>query len=510
MKARSPRAAAFAAIALALSFALGCSGAGPTTATTSPTATSTPTTPASPGTPAPSTAPPSQTPLSVTIGDAPSQRVASFEVTVTSVILNAADGSQVNVFSGSRRVEVTHLAGTFAPLVLSSVPQGTYTQLQVTLADPEVSFVGDDASLHNFADVGFTRTLTIVLTPPLAVTGTTAMMLNLDLNAAASIAIDPATNTVTINPVITVGSQPADEQQHEPEAGELEHIAGTVTAVNVSAGTFTISAGQSGLTLTFATNTNTRFDIGGTQPGTVASLAAGMVVRVDGVTQSDGTLLATEVEASQPATTAVDAEGLVTSITGNPVTEFTLLAQDANDDHHDGEDDSRAMVGGALSVNVDASTQFTVDAGGLAFDPAAFPFDAAHLSKAQRVEADSTTPPQIMTGASSSTVLSAQQVRLQAQALTGTVSNQLGSSTSGQFTLTVAPDSAFALLTGTTTVTVFSQTQTDTRQDAFNDDRGGDGGGNGGTAPVVRVRGLLFFDGTAYKMLASRVEAEHD
>ncbi|HEU5453781.1 MAG TPA: DUF5666 domain-containing protein [Terriglobales bacterium] len=504
MKARLvPPVAGLVAITLAVALATGCSGGAPMAGAASATTTTPATTPATPQ---------SVAPVTVTIGDAPSQRVVSFEVTVTSVSLVAADGSSVSIFNGSRRVEVTHLAGTFEPLVLSAAPQGTYTQLDVTLTDPEVGFIGDNGSIKTVEEAGFTRTLTIALNPPLTISGTAAMMLNLDLNAAASLIIDPATNTVTINPVITVTSQPADEQKNQPEAGELEHLAGTVTAVDTAKGTFTISLGQSGISLTFATSTATKFEIADSSNATLGSLAPGMIVRVDGVTQADGTLLATEVESVLPVTTASDTQGLVTSITGNPVTSFTLLAQDGNGDGMSGEDGGHSMTGQVVTVNVDANTAFAEDGGNLTIDPAVFPFDAAHFSKGQNVEADSSSAPQAMGSGGSALLVTAQKVTLRQQALTGLATNLTGSLTSGQFTLTLAPDSAFALLTGQTTVTVTSQSTTDVREDTFNDDNGGDGGGDGGGADIgqVRVRGLLFFDGAQYKMLAFRVSQSED
>ena len=516
MKARTvPPVAALAAITLALALAAGCSGGTPMANTASTTTATTPLpSPATPpgAAPAPA-APPAQAPLTVNIGDAPSQRVVSFEVTVTSVSLVAADGTNVSIFSGSRRVEVTHLAGTFEPLVLGAAPQGTFTQVQVTLTDPAVGFIDDNGSIKTFEEAGFTRMLTIVLNPPLTISGTAAMMLNLDLNAAASLIIDPTTNTVTINPVITVTSEPADQQKNQPEAGELEHLAGTVTAVDTTKGTFTISLGQSGVSLTFATGPATKFDIADSSNGTLGALAQGMIVRVDGTTQPDGTLLATEVESVLPVTTAFDTQGLVTSITGSPVTSFTLLAQDGNHEDKSGDDGGDAMPTAPITVNVDDSTVFAVDAGELTVDPAVFPFDAAHLSKGQNVEADSSSAPQSMGSGGSTLLVAAQKVTLRQQALTGLATNLTGTLTSGQFTLTLAPDSAFALLTGQTSLTVFAQSVTDVRQDTFNDDNGGDGGGDGGGTPTmgqVRVRGLVFFDGTQFKMLAFRVSGSQD
>ncbi len=79
-------------------------------------------------------------------------------------------------------------------------------------------------------------------------------------------------------------------------------------------------------------------------------------------------------------------------------------------------------------------------------------------------------------------------MKLREQALLGTVAASPAPTTSG-FTLTVSPTSAFGTLSGATTVPVTFA--------------------NGATLKVtptpgmnIRVRGLVFFDGTNYSMIA--------
>ena len=91
--------------------------------------------------------------------------------------------------------------------------------------------------------------------------------------------------------------------------------------------------------------------------------------------------------------------------------------------------------------------------------------------------------------------VSASEIDLEEQGLNGTVSGYSGSAPT-TFTLTLPSDSAFATLTGSTTVTVFQQLGTELW--------GMTTITNGNT---VHVRGLLFFDGGAYKLVASRIIA---
>src|SRR5262245_24775523 len=83
----------------------------------------------------------SSTAVTVNIGDAPSDRVISFEITVNSITLTKSDNSTVNLLSTPRRIEVTHLAGTSEPLVLTSIPQGSYTSATISVSAPEVVFI---------------------------------------------------------------------------------------------------------------------------------------------------------------------------------------------------------------------------------------------------------------------------------------------------------------------------------------------------------------------------------
>ena len=116
-----------------------------------------------------------------------------------------------------------------------------------------------------------------------------------------------------------------------------------------------------------------------------------------------------------------------------------------------------------------------------------FPFGASTVHTGQRVEIDSHH-------AINGTSAVAEMVTLQQQTLSGTVSGiTRGAPTT--FTFTVAPDSAFAMLAGTTTVTVYWQNGTDLN-DLSHALTNGD---------TLRVRGLLFFTGSKFNMIARRI-----
>jgi hypothetical protein len=62
--------------------------------------------------------PASSSAVQVKVGDAPADRVVSFEVTAGPITMTPASGAAVTVMSTARRIELTHLSGTSEPLAL--------------------------------------------------------------------------------------------------------------------------------------------------------------------------------------------------------------------------------------------------------------------------------------------------------------------------------------------------------------------------------------------------------
>jgi Domain of unknown function (DUF5666) len=263
----------------------------------------------------------------------------------------------------------------------------------------------------------------------------------------------------------------------------LEDTTGTVTSV--SGTSFTLSVGQNGTPLNFSTDANTEFDDGAT-----LSTMLNTIVKVEGITMADGSLYAKEVEGEEDNNGA-EAEGVITAVTGNPATQLSLVAQDGM-----GSGVTSTTIGSTLNVNV-ANAQYKVDKGSVdtsglsgGLPSNTFPFDPTSVHAGQAVEVESNT-------SASGNSVSAEKVKLKQQGLTGTVSGLTGSTSAGPvtFTLTVASDSAFAVLSGQTTINVFWQPGTDLKNlsSVNNNDQ-------------VRVRGLVFFTGTGVNMIARRIQ----
>ena len=403
----------------------------------------------------------------INTSDAVNDQIVKFELTVSSLTLTGSGGTATtgNMLSKSAEVEFVHQAGSFEPLALVNIPPGTYSGASLTVSNPEVVVLNNAVPP---APVKIPATLTspsvtVTFTTPITVSSTTSTVINFDLDLAGSVTLSgmPPTSA-SVTPKFNVTTATANN--NDEESGEMDDVHGSVTAI--SAPNFTIQTKAS--SITFATDSNTQFKNGITS---LAQLKVGDIVEVDGMTKPDGSKLATKVEVAE-GQSGEEAEGIVTAVTGSPATQITIA--------HQVDSTGTATAPVTVDLTINASTVFSVRADKLSLGsvPA---FDATHIGKGQRVEAD--------TGNSTAAPMVADKVKLREQALVGTVS---AASASG-FTLTLNASSAFAALTGQTTVAVTVQSGTNLKVTPAN--------GN-----TVRVRGLVFVNAGAYTMLAARID----
>ena len=442
-------------------------------------------------TPTPTPTPtPSTVVTQIRVGDAPADRVIAFELTIASpvVLTPSGGGAAVNLLVGGNRLEFSHMSGKLEPLSVVNFPQGSYSSAAITITNPEMTFLNGgttSTTLHGAT----TQTVTVNFNPPLTIGGA-PVVVNVDLNVANSIATDQAGNITGFNfsgSSFNISTKAvAPEAQQQDDDGEMESVTGLVSSV--SGNNFTMKAGQSGAQLTFATDATTQFSDGLTN---VAS-CLNQIVNVEGVTRSDGTLFAKEVEGIENQNGA-EVEGLVTAVTGNPATSLSFTAQDGM-----GMGMDNTMVGGTFTVDVSGvqGSHYKVDQGNLDFSGLqvpgpSFPFDETTVHSGQRVEVESLN----MMPAMASTIV-AEKIKLEQQAVSGTVSNfAAGSAGAATFDLNLPSDgsSYLTVLSGEVVVHVFQQPGTDTKVGTIS---------NGSN---IRVRGLMFWTGTTYNMIARRI-----
>jgi predicted small secreted protein len=404
-------------------------------------------------------------------GDAVNDQIAKFELNISSITLTGVSptATTANLLAKPAEVEFSHQAGTFEPLTLANLPPGTYSGATISVTSAEVVVINGTTPTKVPATIsGGTVTVTF---PNITVT-TTPLFLNFDLDLAASVVLNgtPITSA-TVTPkfnVTSAATPPAGNEGNEDhDNGELEDVHGSVKSI--AAPNFTITTKTTDIT--FATDANTRFKDGITQ---LSDLKVGDIVEVDGVTKSEGTKLATKVEREGPQA-GEEVEGLISAL-DNPLTKITVVHQE------DSTGTSNSPV--TVDIAVNSSTVYSVRADKLNITPPAF--DATHIGKGQRIEADSST---------SAPAVLANKVKLREQALIGTVAASPAPTASG-FTLTISPTSAFGTLSGATSVPVTFAV-----------------GATLKTTPVagatIRVRGLVFFNAGAYSMIAVRGDDNH-
>jgi hypothetical protein len=444
-----------------LFLAIGCGGGG-NGLTASPT-------------PTPGTATANNT--QVRIGDAPADSVIAFEVSLSSLSLTPSNGgAAVNIpVPANNRIELTHASGKFEPLTLGNLPQGSFSSANLTLANSELTFLtGTGTAVHINGPAS--AQVTVPLNPAVTI-GSGPLVLAIDVNVANSVTLSAATITgISFGPTsfnITAKAPGAQANQQDDD-GEIEDVQGLVTAVNGSS--FTMNVGQTGSSLTFTTDASTEFKDGVT---TLAS-ALNQVVTVEGFTRADGSLFAKEVEGLENETGA-ELEGIITQISGSTL---TVMAQDGIGS---GMDDTK--VGDTFTVSIAGlkASKFRVNLGngfgGSSLPNASFPFDATTIHAGQRIEVDTDIALPPANGS-----INVDKIKLQQQGVAGTVQNLSGST----FDLALATDSALTVISGQSVVHVTTVGATDSRTSVAN-------------GASVRVRGLLFWNGTSWQMIARRI-----
>jgi hypothetical protein len=385
-----------------------------------------------------------QATVPVLITDAPSDQLVSFSLTLNSITLTDTAGRTASILSTPTTVEICHLNGIQAPLVTASIPQDTYVSATITFSNPEITYInssGQPVSVTpTLAATSFTYTFP---TPGPFTGGNTSSALLVDLLASQSVTISGA--TVTVSPVFAL--KPVPVATAVPPPGQngtgMQQMA---TVVSVSGTSLTLEPG-SGPNFTVTTNSSTVLQ-GFTA---LSSLTAGELVQVDFIVQSGGAYLATRIQLAPPPPAGQSPvnllSGPVTSVSSGS---FKMVLMQG--------------LGPAVPVSATAVSTFTVTTNssttfaitpqfvsltGLPFTPS---FTAANLTAGQSVG--------VVTSSITGSTAVASDVYLIPETVGGTVSAITPSGSYTAYTLTLNSGSAFTSLSGASTLTVYTSTDT--------------------------------------------------
>jgi len=412
-------------------------------------------------------------------------QIVSFAVTIESVALRSSAGDVELLHEGTfRRFELARQSLRLEPLAFREVAQGDYSAIVIAISNPRISFVDVGGVLHeNVAASLVSPTQTINL--PFSISST-PVFFNLTLSRDA--VSFGGGDVVSVTPRFT-SFGPAQVQNG---VGIVNGLVGRVTRVGTKS--LGIAVGNdlpccfSGEveTFTFATDSNTEFQ-GLTG---IDTLAEGMTIDANATLYADGTLRANKVELENNLAGATMFEGV--SVVVAPA-QLRMLVRDVHGPYI--ELNSLPVVGEQVTVNANASTQFRIESENV---------DLTNLDFSPMFDVDSVAPGQNVRVAApgASGTIAAEQVKLEEQSLEGVAGTLRSGSVPGQasFPLNFRAASAVAKMSGSNSVIVVVQPSTwlDTG-DVF--------------APciscvsgkAVRVRGLLFYSGRQYRLIASEV-----
>lgn len=413
-----------------------------------------------------------KTAVQLRIGGVPSDSVICFRMNLESIVASSVNGSKAKLLEGPVAVEIMHWAADSEIVAIASLPQGQYSQMDITAEAARITSLDPVSGLLVTQTLATNYSTTIKFNPVLTV-GASSVVLNLQVNPASVLSATVLGGSdgnraqlfrVGAHAVNTFGAQ-------QPRSGKVERIVGLVTRASNNA--LTVVNGQTGSSLTFAIQNDTQFR--NTSPSTLA----GLIVVVRGLSNENGSLVATEIEALENQHGSV-VDGIASAYIPNSGS-VTLALQDGS-----GSGVKRALVGSGVSMDPSQDPNFVVDAHDIDMTGMdSLTFDQSSLVLGQHVQVQSVGGAQRDSNGNAA-ALTAQTVTLEPQALIGTVSNYQPGDTYG----TSSFDLVFATNASLNVINPFFYTM-HVYQQRGTELQGLPGGIGNGAA--IQVWGLVFY-----------------
>jgi hypothetical protein len=221
--------------------------------------------------------------------DAPLPSVLAFQITLNDLSLSNG-GGPVSLLSGPTEVEFGRLLGLRALLGLSSIPEGTYDSVTLSMSDPIISFLDlttTPASVGMLNGTLTTTQITVTLDPPLVVTdgGLAALHLHFPLRDALQVDANGEL-TGAVEPLIRFRAIPP-----RSEEAFIEELRGGLSSVEADSNSFTLQT-RRGRLLTIHVNDQTLWEEG----ESLATLTPPAILEISGQILNDGSLSASNVD----------------------------------------------------------------------------------------------------------------------------------------------------------------------------------------------------------------------
>jgi hypothetical protein len=414
--------------------------------------------------------------------------VLSFEVSLTGASLNPGS---VDLLAGKGpiRIEVKKLETENAFLTTTSVQAGNFTGLNLTFANPELTFMNNTGA----ALAGCASGAVCEIKPTGTLSATVSGAFTVTAGSHSGILVDVNLNNLissTLGVDFSASGAVAATQQTMQQQGELEDLDEINGIVKSPANNqFMLQTTELG-NITVTTDNNTEFDdFDSCAAANFSCLADGQSVEVELLLMGSGSFLAKKVELEDDVAEAVDDEldGVVFKI--DSATQFEIVVIDEL------RDVANVDVGNPVIVTLQSGASFDVDTDGLSV-PSTFQqaftsaTDTSQLLPGQTVQVRARS----MSGgpAPAPIMIATDRVRLRMTRFTATVS---GTPSGSNFNVNNLPSIFTAA--GVTLIQVQTSSQTDF------EDVNGVGGLADGTP--VSLRGLLFVSSPNPVLIADKV-----
>lgn len=230
--------------------------------------------------------------------DAPLPAVLDFNVTLNSITLSGTSGSSANLLAQPETVDFARLIGLRQKLAFGSVAAGAYNSVTFTMANPTITYLNLGTTPPSTANMNGTwasnvsvnsgvATVTVALKNPLTLGSSGLVGVHMHFDLRNSLQVDSAGQvTGVVDPQITVNAvNPTDDD------AQITDMRGSIVSTNTANNTFVLQK-WNGKQETVTVNAQTQYNDG----NSLGTLAQGMVVEVEGQIQSDGTLLASQLD----------------------------------------------------------------------------------------------------------------------------------------------------------------------------------------------------------------------
>jgi len=420
-------------------------------------------------------------------------KIPIFKFNLQTLTLLAEDGTSVPILTTPQLVELGSINGVARPLVTTDVPQKNYVSVKLTYG-PSVFVVIDKSGGPGTTNIGTykygpptTATVQLPLTTSLAIAGS-AMGLLLNLNVPQSTtytpffdgssALAPDGGNTSFNPVFSFSAVSLAANPSTLQDGKVEDVHGQVAA---SSGNALTIATDSGSSFTFDTSSSTVF----AGANGAAMPPVGSFVDIDAALQTDGSMLATNVQ--------TEATGLQYDMIGQIVegTVQSYFFSSGREQQGPNLPNGTGFYDNGVQINASAQFEISWPNG---TPPARLPFTPT-LNAESILPGQNVATPIAALQSVGNIVPVANVVTLEPQTIDGTIAaiSNLNGQTAYQITL--FSDDLITLFASAQTVVAYSTAETHTVT----------------TSPlsvgsVARVRGLLLDDGGTLRMVATEIE----